>query len=95
MDKPVAFYSRTLNSAEKNYSVIELELLSILAATKHFRPYLFGKQFTIETDYNPLVRLSKIKEPNLRLIRWRLKLEEFDVIIKYKKGKGNYVADAL
>ena len=94
-DRPVAFYSRTLNSAEKNYSPIELELLSILASTRHFRPYLFGKPFTVETDHNPLVWLSKIKEPNSRLIRWRLKLEEFDFVIKYKKGKENHVADAL
>lgn len=94
-NRPVAYYSRTLNSAEKNYSTIEKELVSILASCKHFRPYLFGKKFTIETDHNPLVWLSKIKEPNSRLIRWRLKLEEFDFEIKYKKGKENYVADAL
>lgn len=94
-DHPVAYYSRTLNSAEKNYSTIEKELLAILDSTKHFRPYLYGKKFTIETDHNPLVWLNKIKEPNSRLIRWRLKLEEFDFNIVYKKGKENFVADAL
>lgn len=45
--------------------------------------------------YNPLVWLNKIKEPNSRLIRWRLKLEEFDFTIVYKKGQENFVADAL
>ena len=94
-DHPIAYHSRTLNSAEKNYSTIEKELLSIVDSTKHFRPYLYGKKFTIETDHNPLVWLSKIKEPNSRLTRWRLKLEEFDYQIKYKKGKENVVADAL
>lgn len=94
-NRPVAYYSRTLNSAEKNYSTIEKELLAILDATKHFRPYLFGRKFTIETDHNPLVWLYKIKEPNSKLIRWKLKLEEFDFTITYKRGKENYVADAL
>lgn len=94
-EKPIAYYSRTLNSAEKNYSTIEKELLSILDSTKHFRPYLFGQKFIIETDHNPLVWLNKIKEPNSRLTRWKLKLEEFDFDVVYKKGKENKVADAL
>lgn len=94
-NQPIGYYSRTLNSAERNYSTIEKELLAILDSTKHFRPYLYGRRFTIETDHNPLVWLSKIKEPNSRLIRWKLKLEEFDFEIVYKKGKENKVADAL
>lgn len=92
---PIAYYSRTLNTAERNYSTIERELLAIVDSTKHFRPYLYGQKFVIETDHNPLVWLSKIKEPNSRLIRWRLKLEEFNYEIKYTKGKENSVADAL
>lgn len=94
-NRPIAYYSRTLNSAEKNYSTIEKELLAILDSTKHFRPYLFGQNFTIETDHNPLVWLYKIKEPNSRLVRWKLKLDEFTFKIVYKKGKENCVADAL
>lgn len=94
-NRPIAFYSRTLNSAERNYSTIEKELLSILNSVKHFRPYLFGQRFIIETDHQPLVWLYKLKEPNSRLIRWKLKLEEFDFEIQYKKGKENVVADAL
>lgn len=94
-NRPIAYYSRTLNSAEKNYSTIEKELLSILDSTKHFRPFLFGQNFIIETDHNPLVWLYKIKEPNSRLIRWKLKLDEFNFTIIYKKGSDNKVADAL
>lgn len=93
--KPIAFYSRVLNSAEKNYSTIEKELLAIVDSCKHFRPYLFGQKFIIETDHRPLVWLSKLKEPNARLVRWRLKLEEYNFEIRYQKGKTNYVADAL
>lgn len=92
---PIAYYSRILNSAERNYSTIEKELLAILDSCKNFRPYLYGHKFIIQTDHNPLVWLHKIKEPNSRLLRWRLKLDEFDFTVAYKRGKDNVVADAL
>lgn len=94
-NRPIAYYSRTLNSAEKNYSTIEKELLAILASVRHFRPYLYGRHFTIFTDHNPLCWLYKIKEPNSRLVRWKLKLDEYQFDIQYKKGRENSVADAL
>lgn len=94
-DRPIAYYSRTLNSAERNYSTIEKELLAIVDSTKHFRPYLYGQNFLVETDHNPLVWLYKIKEPNSRLFRWKLRLEEYNFTVNYKKGKQNNVADAL
>lgn len=94
-DLPIAYASRTLNTAECNYSTIEKELLAIVWATKYFRPYLFGRKFTIMTDHKPLQWLFNLKEPNSRLVRWRLKLEEYDYKILYKKGKHNTNADAL
>lgn len=94
-NRPIAFYSRTLNSAERNYSVIEKELLSILEGVKHFRPYLYGRHFIILTDHNPLVWLAKLKTPNSRLIRWKIKLDEYQFDIKHLKGSSNSVADAL
>lgn len=92
---PIAFYSRTLNSAERNYSTIEKELWAIVETIKHFRPYLYGKKFIIETDHRPLTWLFSLKDPNSRLAKWRLRLEEYDYEIRYKKGKENLVADAL
>jgi hypothetical protein len=92
---PLCYASRTLNPAEVNYSTIEKELLAIVWSCKYFRPYLFGRKFTILTDHKPLQWLFSLKEPNSRLVRWRLKLEEFDYVIQYKKGKNNQAADAL
>lgn len=94
-DKPIAYASRTLNQSETKYSTIEKELLAIVWACKHFRPYLFGRKFTICTDHRPLTWLFSLREPNSKLIRWRLRLEEFDYKIIYKKGKLNSNADAL
>ena len=70
-------------------------MLAIVEACRHFRPYVHGRKFTIETDHKPLTWLWSLKTPNSRLIRWRIKLDEYDFEIKYKKGKENSVADAL
>lgn len=94
-DKPICYASRTLTVTEQNYSTIEKELLAIVWACKYFRPYLFGRKFQIITDHKPLTWLFSLKEPNSKLIRWRLKLEEFDYEINYKKGSKNTNADAL
>lgn len=60
-----------------------------------FRCYLYGRKFTIVTDHKPLEWLMSIKEPNSKLVRCRLKLEEFSYDIKFKKGKLNSNADFL
>lgn len=70
-------------------------MLAIVWATQYFRPYLFEKKFTIVTDHKPLQWLFSIKEPNPKLVRWRLKLSEYDNEIVYKKGQNNTNADAL
>lgn len=94
-DLPVAYASRTLNESERNYSTIEKELLAIVYACKYFRPYIFGTKFNIITDHKPLQWLMSLKEPTSKLIRWQLKLEEYDYEITYKKGTKNANADAL
>lgn len=94
-DKPIAYASRTLSETEMRYSTIERELLAVMWAVKHFRPYLYGNKFTIYTDHRPLAWLDSLKEPNSKLTRWRLRLLEYDFDTKYKTGKQNTNADAL
>lgn len=92
---PIAYSSRTLNKHERNYSAIEKELLAIVWSVKYFRPYLFGRKFKIQTDHRPLIWLNSLKEPNMKLQRWKIQLNEYDFDIEYIKGKTNKVADFL
>ena len=93
-DQVVAYGSKSLNQAEKNYSVIEKECLALVYGVKQFRHYLLGKPFVIFTDHNPLQWLSSQKMQG-RLSRWALSLQEYDFTIKYRKGSSNQNADAL
>lgn len=92
---PIAFSSRTLNEHECNYSAIEKELLAIVWSVKYFRPYLFGRKFKVQTDHRPLVWLNSLKEPNMKLQRWKIQLNEYDFDVEYIKGRTNKVADFL
>ena len=91
-DKPLAFYSRKLNSAQKNYTTGEQELLSIVETLKEFRSLLWGQDLIVHTDHMNIVygNLS-----NDRITRWRLLLEEYAPKFVHVKGKDNVVADAL
>ncbi|KMQ89174.1 enzymatic polyprotein endonuclease reverse [Lasius niger] len=94
-DLPIAYSSRLLNNAERNYSTIEKELLAIVYCVNYFRPYLYGRKFYLVTDHKPLVWLHSVKDPTSRLVRWRLKLAEYEYEVVYKAGKTNVNADAL
>uniref|UniRef100_A0A2A4J5K1 RNA-directed DNA polymerase n=1 Tax=Heliothis virescens TaxID=7102 RepID=A0A2A4J5K1_HELVI len=96
--KPVSYASRSLTSAEKNFSQIEKELLSVVWSTKKFHYYIYGRKCIILNDHKPLETLLKkgIHEiPSPRLQRLKLKLLKYDIEFKYLKGKLMHVADLL
>ena len=97
-EKVIAYGSRALRKAERNdanYSAFKLELLALQwAITEKFKDYLFGAEFTVYTDHNPLVHLDTA---DLRAVeqRWLARLAPFKFNIKYRSGKSNHNADAL
>ena len=74
---PVAYASKTFTKGESNKSTIEQELTAIHWAINYFRPYLYGRRFTVKTDHRPLVYLFSMKNPSSKLTRMRIDLEEF------------------
>ncbi|EEZ97618.1 Retrovirus-related Pol polyprotein from transposon gypsy-like Protein [Tribolium castaneum] len=95
IEKIVAYASKTLSKAEKNYSVTEREALAVIFAVEKFRPFIEGTRFTIPTDHNSLTWLFRLKEPTGRLARWIARLSQFDFDLRHIKGKLNVVPDAL
>ena len=75
-EKVIAYWSQQLNKAERNYSTIEREALAAVAAIKD---YLYGKQFRLLTDHNPLTSLRGLKDTGGRL---QGRIQEF------RKGGG-------
>lgn len=93
-ERVVMYISRTLQPAEQKWCVREKEALAIIFACESFRPYLIGTKFTIQTDHQSLQWLMKAQAP-ARLVRWALKLIDFDFVIQYRKGASNSNADCL
>ncbi len=89
--KIVAYASRALSITEQNYSQLEREALAIVWSCEHFHLYLYGGRFAVFTDHQPLVTIfsNPASKPSARLERWSLRLQPYDVTIRYQPGTEN------
>ena len=92
---PVAYASKKLGDAQRNYSVIERECFAIIWAVEKFHRYLYGSEFVIEVDHEPLSYLQSAKTLNARLMRWALRLQPYRFRIVHIRGSDNVCADYL
>jgi transposase InsO family protein len=93
--QPVAFTSRKMNPAERNYAAHEKETLAIMHALAKWRVYLEGRRFRVYTDHATLQHFPDQPKLSRRQARWTEKMQEYDFAIKYIPGKQNVVADAI
>lgn len=94
----IAYASRSLHSAERNYanySSFKLELLALKwAVTEKFKDYLTGAKFTVVTDNNRVAHLQTAKLGAVEQ-RWVAQLASYDFVVKYWAGQENGNADSL
>lgn len=100
VEKPIAFASRVLSPAERNYSQIEKEGLSIICALKKFYRYLCGRRFILVTDHKPLLSIFGPKSSlqpyaAARLHRWSVYMSQFEYDIEHRSTLEHGNADVL
>ena len=96
-EQPVAYTSRTLNTAERNHAQIEKEMLAIVYGLSKFHQYVYGKRVTVIPDHKPLESLFKkpLSKAPQRIQRMMLKVKNYDIEEKYSPGKHLHIADTL
>ncbi|GKD39288.1 reverse transcriptase domain-containing protein [Tanacetum coccineum] len=93
--QPIHYASKTMTDAQAHYTTTKKELLAVVYAFEKFQPYLVLSKTIVYTDHSALKYLLAKKDAKPRLLWWILLLQEFDVIIRDKKGAENLVADHL
>ena len=94
---PIAFFSKRLEPAQRQYSAFDRELLAIYEAIRHFRHVLEGREFFVLTDHKPLTHAMAQTGSNHspRVARHLSYISEFTTDIRHIKGVNNTVADTL
>ncbi|GKB24370.1 reverse transcriptase domain-containing protein [Tanacetum coccineum] len=93
--QPIHYASKTMTEAQAHYTTTEKELLAVVYAFEKFWPYLVLSKSIVYTDHSALKYLLAKQDAKPRLLRWILLLQEFDVVIRDKKGAENLAADHL
>ena len=95
--RPVAFFSKRLEPAQRSYSAFDRELLAVYEAVRHFRHFLEGREFHVLTDHKPLTHSMKQSGDTFtpRVCRQLAFISEFTTDIRHIRGEENSVADAL
>jgi len=96
VSKVIAYASRSLGKAEKNYPAHKLEFLALKwAVTDKYKDYLYGAQFEVHTDNNPLTYVLTTAKLDATGHRWLAALSAYNFTLKYKPGAKNIDADTL
>jgi len=94
-ERPIAFFSRVMNKAQRGYCTTRRELLLVTSALQHFRHYLLGTKVVLRTDHHSLKWLNTFKRPEGILARWIETLSEFEYEIQHRPGRLHCNADGV
>ncbi|GJR50425.1 reverse transcriptase domain-containing protein [Tanacetum coccineum] len=93
--QPIHYTSKTMTEAQIHYTTTEKEMLAVVYAFEKFRPYLVLSKSIVYTDHSALKYLMNKQDAKLRLLRWVLLLQEFDITVREKKGSEDLANDHL
>ncbi|GJR74756.1 putative nucleotidyltransferase, ribonuclease H [Tanacetum coccineum] len=93
--RPVAYFSEKLTEPKSRYTTYDLEFYAVVQAVKHWRHYLFHKEFVLFTDHDSLRHIRTQDKVSHKHGRWLAFLEKFTFVVKHKTGVSNRAADAL
>jgi transposase InsO family protein len=91
----IAYASRCLTRAERNYSTTRRELLAVIYALKQFRTFLLGRHFLLRVDHSALTYLRKTPEVMGQAARWLDYIEQYQFTIEHRNGKAHGNCDGL
>ena len=94
-ERVIAYASRTLTKAERQYCATRREMLALVWGVRQFRPYLYGRTFSARTDHNSLRWLHNFREPEGQVARWLEILSEYNFQVLHRPGVQHGNADAL
>ncbi|XP_041452935.1 uncharacterized protein LOC121406002 isoform X3 [Lytechinus variegatus] len=92
---PVSYSSKKLLPREKSYATVEKEALAIVWGIQKYEPYLYGREFVLQTDHQALTYLHRAKQTNARIMRWALTLQPYRFRVESIKSSQNVGADFL
>ncbi|XP_066396126.1 uncharacterized protein [Miscanthus floridulus] len=93
--RPLAFFSRPFAARHIRLATYEHDLIGLVQAVRHWRPYLWGCRFLVRTDHYSLKFLLDQRLSTVPQHQWINKLFGFDFTVEYCPGRLNSAADAL
>jgi len=93
IDRPIYYANRLMNSAKKNYTTTEKEILAMIYVVKKFRHYLLGNNFTFFVDHQALLYLVNKPIVTSQIARWLLLLQKIDFKVIFKPSRVHFLPD--
>ena len=87
--RPIAFFSKPVASHQAKLPAYERELIGLVFAIRHWRPYIWGRKFRVRTDHYSLKHLLDQRLTTVPQHQWIPKLLGYDFSVDYKPVKDN------